>query len=445
MARKRCPRKRAHFLDDFLRAEHRDFLEKESNRLNKALPPLWYISQFPYPLDRETADAVDSLMEQFVLPWGLVEWYIEEWSYPEFQRQGVEFREALHPSDFADRPGEIPELASLRDLRGTDIGQRVLGAWADDFAEACDMNSFVIREGFFLDYPVLKGCYLLLPYLPLGEDWLSYIPLVDQRWIDRRLVELCETTAILHQRGYTRMPPLDAHSMAWHRFYCPHSRWRAPKEASREPFLTTLDEVTAAVRSMPGRPVVINGRPYIDVEAYTRWGGRHVPYEYLAEDARHIGIPVQRWNEWIQEHGSDGKVELPVLTLVLGEVESPLHLYEGESIAPLPATEEAEQALAQRIRAIQALGRLAENQPAEANSAEWLTPRQRNILEALFAKGPMDARCLARRVRCHRRTLYNPGGLNELLERKLVDHPQNSAYRITDAGRNARLKSDAQS
>jgi hypothetical protein len=276
---------------------------------------------------------------------------------------------------------------------------------------------------------------LLLPYLPLGGNWLSYVPLVDGHWVDRRVVELCEASAFLKERGFTRVPSLDGHSLAWHRFFPAHTRWRDPKEAPREEFLTALEEISGTVSTIPGSPREIAGRPFVHIDDYARWRSRHVPRDYMAEAARHVGIPIGRWNAWIEQDGPDGKVDL--FGTVLTKVESPRLLREGESFTPFTAPEQAEQAIEQRAEVIRGLVRLASFQAAPSGSDSAVRGRQLRILQALADSGPMGGADLAVQVGCDRRTLYKPGGLRELIDRGLVGHEFRNAFVVTDAGRSA--------
>jgi hypothetical protein len=252
MAQHTGHRKKRRFLEDFLRAEHWEFLEREWDQLGEAIVALWYLSRVPYPLDADTAAAIQGSRDYFVLPYPLLDYYIEEWTYPQFRDKAVRFSESLRTSGITTP--EVPELETLRAFLGDEDGRRILGleAWPEEFAEDCQATCSLI-QGLLQDYPVLEGRYLLLPYLPLSDNALSYVPLVDCCWLDRRLVELAETTALLLQRGYTRVHPLDRHPLSWHRFFKPCSRWREPSEAPRERFLDTLEAVTRETRGLPWR------------------------------------------------------------------------------------------------------------------------------------------------------------------------------------------------
>jgi hypothetical protein len=248
---------------------------------------------------------------------------------------------------------------------------------------------------------------------------------VERYWLDRRVVELCEGVALMRELGFTCLPPLDRHTLAWHRFYPPHTRWREAREAPHERFLSALQTAAEAVSTMPGRSREIGGRAFVHVHDYADWNGRKIPREYLAVNAQKRGIPVQRWNDWIKERGKDGKVNLYGVSFT--EVKSPLQLREDESIAPHATLKEAEKALELRTNAIRCLDLVA-------SSTGSLTGRQRWILMALAKEGPMGGFDLAAHVRCDRRTLYKSGGVQELIRRGLVSHDVRNGFAITPAG-----------
>src|SRR5262249_7857846 len=75
--------------------------------------------------------------------------------------------------------------AFLETLRGFFEGwipERLVGMWASDYAEECDMVRLMIRDGLLFDVPSLAGSFVWMPDLPLGQDWLSRVPLIDQTW-----------------------------------------------------------------------------------------------------------------------------------------------------------------------------------------------------------------------------------------------------------------------
>src|SRR5262249_41221952 len=159
----------------------------------------------------------------------------------------------------------------------------------------CDTLRSMIREGLLLDEPSLAGRFLWMPDLPLGKYWLSWIPLFDQVWIDRRVVELCEASALLAQRGYTHLPAVDVHSVAWHRFYPRKTRWKSPEPAAFGDFLKALNETVAKVARMPARKHELSSRCFLHIDDYVAWDGRQVPGNLLTAESREGGIAVGKW------------------------------------------------------------------------------------------------------------------------------------------------------
>src|SRR5262245_3189051 len=89
-------------LHDFLRAEHYRFLDGESERLSPVSGPLWSLGQGRYPLDADTCAAVRGIIENYVLPWSLLEKQIEEWvfrDYPELLDQAEDLHRRRLVSD----------------------------------------------------------------------------------------------------------------------------------------------------------------------------------------------------------------------------------------------------------------------------------------------------------------------------------------------------------
>lgn len=193
---------------------------------------------------------------------------------------------------------------------------------------------------------------------------------------------------------------------------------------------------------MPSQEIAC--RPYIDIEDYVKWRRRRVPGEYLSTTARHRGISVKRWNEWIEKFANDdGKVRVEGLSL--GAVQIPYQLCKKDPIAIYATIHDAEKAFAQRTKAIRTLLSIAQYQPTGPEPYRELTARQRHILEALNTFGPMPMAqlCIRIGVRVKRRTMYNPGGINELMRLKYVDHPANHVYRITKLGQGALEKTSS--
>src|SRR5262249_38095511 len=95
-------------LDDFLNPRQRGYLDEEPRVLGDAGFPLWHLSQSPYPLDAETAAAVGGIMDDFVLPWCLVELRVEEWAYPGFHQNALAYRAGLSECGLDVPPGALP-------------------------------------------------------------------------------------------------------------------------------------------------------------------------------------------------------------------------------------------------------------------------------------------------------------------------------------------------
>jgi hypothetical protein len=270
----------------------------------------WHYRLTPYPLDSDTAAALEGIISNFVLPWGLVERYVEEWAYASFVERVVSSEVAWNKVTRAEAETTIPGLATLRGVLKGSYPESLVGDHAEDFAGECDLVRSMIRDALPLETPSLAGCFLRLPCLPLGNSWLSLVPLIDQIWIDRRVVELCEAAADLAKKGYSHLPAADPHSLAWHRFFPPGTRWTSPRPAAFGVFVAALRQAVARVGQMPARVRQLSDRCFLHIDDYVSWKGRQTADALLTSENRESGIPVSRWNEWISNYSDDGSVDL---------------------------------------------------------------------------------------------------------------------------------------
>jgi hypothetical protein len=409
----------------------------------------------PYPVDRETAAALRQMGRDFVVPWDLLDRYVQRWAYPEFRRleeacadvddggpvPDLEtLRASLDTTVPLDDGGPVPDLETLLASLDTPVTPRERAVYyRDEFVEACAEALDLLREGVVVDHPGLEGSYLQLPYLPLGDNqwWWWLIPLVDGSWIDRRLVELCEVTARLGGRGFIRVPPLDPHLLAWHRFFPRHSRWQEPPdEASPHKVLKVLKAVTAQAKGLRVGRWTASGRPLIHVEDYLQWGHRQVPEAALVKEARGRGLVVTRWNAWIRDQAVDGAV--PHLGLHLTRIRRPWvgGPLQNEMLV-VPTLKRAAWSLARRGAAIKTTLVAARGLAGMTGEDPPLTELQKAILNELGNHGRLSIYDLAVRVNKDRRTLYKGGGLKDLKLWGFVAHPRNGDLRLTEEGRKA--------
>jgi hypothetical protein len=408
---RRLPRRR---LDDYLHKPQRDYLAREFETAQRLGAVRWYFRLAPYPLDRDTAEAIRGIIDHQVLPWDLLQKHVEEWAYPEFFENAVATEVTFNRCSREDAVAVIPDLELLRSFFWGSVPDSEVDPWADRFADQCEILLSVIREGLLADEPSLAGEFVHMPFLPLGPNWLSRVPLLERAWIDRRIVELCEATALLADGGYYHLPAADPHSLAWHRFFPPKTRWTSPHTAPHSNFLDALRQSAAAVREMPGRTCQISGRTFVHVDDYAVWERRRVPDDLSSPGMRGDGIAWARWNAWVHANANGGVVE------VAGHHVSGLgdkwDVRDGEALRIYPSSGQAELALGERLRALDQLSTAALRAAARSSPKSVYTDLQRRILTALAGRA-MTADDLKDVLGCDRGTLFKPGGINELRDR----------------------------
>jgi hypothetical protein len=303
---------------DFLRKQHLDYLAREYKRRETLIPVEWYASRVPYPLDRETADAVRDFVSHFVLPAGLLEWAVEQWVYPRFHVEAIDDLTQLFGLTRGQAARQIPTLEMLRHWRTSDPPDQVVSYLVYEFAEQCDVHQSVIMAQAE-SISGLAGSFLIMPFLPLGTFWLSRVPLVNHLWIDAHLLSLAEACARLHANRYTRLPASDFHPLAWHRFYRPGTRWTDPRPAPAGLLEESVADAQRRMTRAKWRRQEVGGRLFLHVDDYARWTGRCVPGDLTDPAHRQKGLVVHHWNAWVLEYYDN---DWPVLLLTVRQSRS---------------------------------------------------------------------------------------------------------------------------
>jgi hypothetical protein len=142
--------------------------------------------------------------------------------------------------------------------------------------------------------------------------------------------------------------------------------------------------------------------------------------------ARVEGLVVRRWNEWIdRESSGEGVVDL--FGYHVGPIEHPCLVVEGRDYTVFNDRRELDSQVARRAAVLSELQDLALDHALKIDPGSVLTPLQLTIVQALERVQPQDADELAVSCGCGRRTLYNPGGIKELLVRGIVVKGHKSA------------------
>jgi hypothetical protein len=404
-------------LDDYLGKPPQYYLGRELDLALHVGNLRDFIRRTPYPLDWDTAEAVQGIIAHQVVPWSVLELDLQRWAYRAFFKNAVENEIAWNNRTRKDAEAVIPDLEYLRCYSAVEMPPNVADPWGEDFLDECECLMSVIREGFVFDQPPLAGRFVCMPFLPVGAVWLSRVPLIEKVWMDRRVVELCEASALLAAAGYIRLPPSDPHSLALHRFFPLDTQWKSPAPAPHGHFFEALRQAEAAVRTMPARSYEISGRPFVFFDDYAAWPGRRVPDDLRSPGMKEDGIVRARWDALVDEYAEDGLIE--VAGYYLSKLSVGWDLADGETVRIYSSLEAASSALDERLPALDELALVAANAAARSTWGRGWSELQRRIFTCLQGRA-MTADQLCEELKRDRRTLFRPGGIKELTKKKIV-------------------------
>ena len=188
----------------------------------------------PYPLNAETAAAVEAALEHRVVSWNCL-------------RDAETIEDWVLDDPTADE--YISDAALASTVRRVERRLKAL------------VRSKVIRSAKRVSLPALPHAFL------------SAAPLLDGRWIDTTVLELAELGVILKDCDWTPRESGDSHPLAFAEFV------RADAEGDLSPiddasWLDARQASTDRVRSYRGRRRVIDGRDYVELALYQRWRKR---------------------------------------------------------------------------------------------------------------------------------------------------------------------------
>ena len=246
-----------------LAADVRFRLLDESRRADAARAWLAASRDLPYPLDAQTAAAVEAAIAHQVESWSVLNDgdTIDEWVYQELGEQAPD--------------GDLDESAAR-------ISRRVERA----------LRRLVRTE------QVKPGKVVSLHDSP--HPFLSTAPLLDGRWIDITVLELAELGAILADGGCALRGSGDLHTLAWEEFV------RTDAQGERSPiddasWHDARDSARDRVRSYRGGRRVFDGQDYVNLALYQRWRSRSLGSRLDASVEN--GFVVSSWNHWMKNRG----------------------------------------------------------------------------------------------------------------------------------------------
>ena len=215
----------------------------------------------PYPLDAETAAAVEAALANQVQSWASLgdASTIVDWPY-----------EVNQPDKVGDEDFDESRARAYRKV------ERRLKAL---------VRSKVIRSAKRVSLPALPHAFL------------SAAPLLDGRWIDVSVLELAELGVILADGGFRRRDSVDPHPLAREEFVQLNQRGE-PTPINDESWLEARRIAAVRVRGYRGRRRVIDGRDYVELALYQRWRKRSLGSRLDA--ATESGFVASDWNKWVK-------------------------------------------------------------------------------------------------------------------------------------------------
>ena len=265
----------------------------------------------PYPLDPDTAAAVDAAIQHHLITWEALEESddVAGWVTNSFVAEGkTELPEGAYRlkldysgSSSATDPEEVraqfPDQESFDQfLAGEDYSNGLADVTDAEFSERFETIVSAMKELGF------DGLIVELPSVP--HAFLREPPIVEGEWIDRYVVTLAEWGARLAQQGLVVAESDDPHPLAWFRITDPQDSTEASCNLTNKLWQQTLRHLDR----FPGRTWEIKGRQHLNWEDCLNWRGRRVKGDITF--GLRAGLVMSRWNRWAEEQGGEGKATL---------------------------------------------------------------------------------------------------------------------------------------
>ena len=266
----------------------------------------------PYPLDSETAAAVEAAKQHYVMTWELLEEGddLGQWLLESFLAKG---RTALPDGAYGMMSGakhlysKMPTEDEVRPLfEDAESFQKFLDG--EDYSYGlADVPDAEYDEHYEAIVSAIKGVakqgiVVDMPSVP--HQFLQEAPLVNGEWIDGYIVELAEWGARLVEKGLLLEESGDYHPMAWKRIINQEHGSEACAAVSMKLWQQTRKRLAA----FPGSTRVIDERQYLNFADYLKWRGRRNKGDLKSGMRR--GLVVSSWNQWVEEHGCEGVATL---------------------------------------------------------------------------------------------------------------------------------------
>ena len=262
----------------------------------------------PYPLDSETAAAVEAAKQHYVMTWELLEEGddLGQWLLESFLAKG---NTALPDGAYGMMSGakhlysKVPTEDEVRPLFEDAEGfQKFLDGedYSYGLADVPDAEYDAHYEAIVeaIKGLIPAGLVVDLPTVP--HQFLREAPLVDGDWIDNYMVELAEWGARIREREFLLEEPEDNHPMAWHGIIDP----KDGSEVDAAVAIKLWQQTRKHLAGFPGRTRVIDERQYLSFADYLKWRSRRAKGDL--KSAMRTGLVVSTWNQWVEEHGCEG-------------------------------------------------------------------------------------------------------------------------------------------
>ena len=266
----------------------------------------------PYPLDSETAAAVEAAKQHYVMTWELLEEGddLGQWLLESFLAKG---NTALPDGVYGMMSGakhlysKVPTEDEVRPLfEDAESFQKFLDG--EDYSYGlADVPDAEYDEHYEAIVSAIKGVakqgiVVDMPSVP--HQFLQEAPLVDGDWIDGYIVELAEWGARLVEKGLLLEESGDYHPMAWKRIINQEHGSEACAAVSMKLWQQTRKRLAA----FPGSTRVIDERQYLNFADYLKWRGRRNKGDLKSGMRR--GLVVSSWNQWVESQGGEGVATL---------------------------------------------------------------------------------------------------------------------------------------
>ena len=242
----------------------------------------------PYPLDAETAAAVETAKQHYVMTWEMLEESddLGEWVTESFVSQG---KTALPDGAYGKTIGARSRDSEIGDLfQNAGEFQKFLDG--EDYSYGlADVPDAEYDEHYGAIVSAVKGVVqqgIVVELPPVPHQFLREAPLVDGKWIDRYIVELAEWGARLVQRGYRLEEPEDQHPLAWQRIVDPEDGSAVDHAATTSLWQQTRKRLVR----FQGRTKVIDDRQFLSFADYLKWRGRRVKGDLKAGMATGLAL-----------------------------------------------------------------------------------------------------------------------------------------------------------